>query len=96
MSVLYSKDNDGLFIDCKCGCSDGVKLKISKDDEFYFLMSYVNGKFVSQQKQSILKVLLEKIKKIWFVIRGKDYCYSEICMSKDEFEEFRKFIINTD
>ena len=33
--------------------------------------------------------LKTKLKKIWAIIRNKDFYYSEIIMSKEEFDKFR-------
>jgi hypothetical protein len=92
MAVLKSKDNTALYIGCMCGCNDGVKFKIDKDDyDYYCLMTYTNGNFYAEQ-YGCWQVLCKKIKKIWAIIRNKDYYYSDIIMTKDEFEEFKEYI----
>ena len=94
MAVLKSKDNAALYIDCMCGCDDGVKFKINKEDyDYYCLMTYTNGNFYAEQ-YGCWKVFCKKIKKIWAIIRNKDYYYSDIIMTKDEFEEFKEYINN--
>lgn len=93
---MYSKDNKELIIDCNCSCSEGVKVKIVKEEDYYFYMSYISGKYNTQQEQRIWRVFCNKIKRIWNVIRGKDYCFSEICMSKEDFQEYKKFIADVD
>ena len=95
MAVLYSKDNKDLFIDCNCTCGEGVRIRVVEKDDYFFLMSYVNNSFSIEQEQSCWKVFCKKIKKIWYIIRGKDYLYSEICMTKDEFEEFKNYITSS-
>lgn len=34
----------------------------------------------------------EKIKRIWYIIRGKEYCYFDILIDKDELQEFKEFV----
>lgn len=36
------------------------------------------------------------MKKIWAIIRNKDYYYSEICMTRKDFETFREYINEVD
>lgn len=40
--------------------------------------------------------LKTKLKKIWAIIRNKDFRYSEIVMSKEEFDKFRKALNKVD
>ena len=44
----------------------------------------------SQNKKH--KQIYNKLKRIWFVLRDKDYQYSEFYMSKNEFCEFKEYI----
>ena len=43
MAVLKTLDNSEMIISCKCGCDDGIRLKIEKDEEDYCFMTYVSG-----------------------------------------------------
>jgi hypothetical protein len=93
MAVLKNKDDTELYVDCVCGCNDGIRFKIDKDDfDYYCFMSYTNGNFFREQCNTILGVLLNKLEKIWAIIRNKDYYYSAIVLTKDEFNEFREYI----
>ena len=38
------------------------------------------------------RVFRKKLEKIWAIIRNKDFYYSDVLMTKDEFDEFRKYI----
>ena len=93
MAVLKNKDGTEIYIDCHCGCNDGIRFKIDKDDvDMYCFMTYTSGNFYVEQGDSFLCVFRKKFKKIWAIIRNKDYYYSDISMTKNEFEEFRKYI----
>lgn len=93
MAVLKNKDGKELYVDCCCGCDEGIRFMIDKDDwDYYFFMSYTNGKFYVEQGNIMWGALYKKLRKILAIIRNKDYYYSEIVMTKAEFEEFREYI----
>lgn len=93
MSTLKNKDNTELFIDCNCGCNEGIRFRIDKEDyDYYCFMTYTNGNFYRDQDDTLWKVFYKKLKKIWAIIRNKDFYYAEIFMNKNEFEEFKEYI----
>lgn len=95
MAVLKSRDGTELLIDCCCGCDEGIRLRIDKFDEdidYYCFMSYTNGQFYREQDDKMWIVFCKKLKKIWAIIRNKDYYYAEVTMSKAEFNEFKEYI----
>ena len=55
-------------------------------------ITYLKGHFYSEQDRTLLRVLFWKLKKIWKILIGKDFYYSEIIMTKDEYEEFKGYI----
>ena len=89
MAVFKNFDDDELVISCKCGCDEGIHFRIHdyKDGEYAFV-SFTNGNFYSEQKHP----LREKLKKIWAIIRNKDFYYSDICMTKEDFDQFKEWI----
>ena len=93
MSVMRSEDGKNLIVDCSCGCNDGFRIKIDEyDKDLFALVTYTNGNFYKEQNESFWRVFCKKIKKIWRIIRNKDYCYSEVCMSKEDFKEFQAYV----
>lgn len=93
MAVLRDKSGDNLMVDCFCGCDEGLRIRVNKgDDDSFFLMTYTNGNFYRDQNENFISVIGKKLKKIWAIITNKDYCYSEICMSRDDLNEFKEFI----
>lgn len=93
MAVFRNKDGNQLIVDCNCGCNSGIKIRVDQlDEDMYVLLSYINGNFYSEQDKTLWRLLCEKLKKICAIIRNKDYHYSEICMSKDDFQEFQNYI----
>ena len=93
MAMLRSQNGNNLFIDCDCGCDEGIRFRIDKDDyDYYVFMTYTNGKFYGEQEETFWQVFRKKLKKIWAIVRNKDLYYSEVCMSKNDFAEFREYI----
>lgn len=93
MSILKSDDGKELIVTCSCGCDDGVHIRIDKDmydDYAYF--TYINSNFYHDQEKTIGFVIKQKLKKIWTIIRNKDFYYSDIRMTKKDFEVFREYI----
>ena len=79
--------NSEMIISCKCGCDDGLRIKIEKDEEDYCFMTYLSGNWYKEQAGFI-----KKLKKIWAIIRNKDFYYSEIILNKKDWEEYKKWI----
>ena len=92
MAIMKSKDNNNLVVDCDCGCDEGIRIRVGRDDDSYLIVTYLNGNFYRDQNQSFWRVFCKKCKKIWRIIRSKDYIYSEIIMNKDDFKEFKDYI----
>ena len=92
MAIMKSKDGKNLIVDCSCGCDEGLRIRINEfDKDTYAILTYTSGNFYKDQKNwwCIFKL---KCKKIWHIIKGKDYCYSEILISKEEFKELKEYL----
>lgn len=95
MAVLRNLDGTEMLVDCHCGCDEGIRFRIDKDDmDYYCFMSYTNGNFYREQGETLLGVIGKKLRKVWAIIRNKDFYYAEVTMTKAEFEEFRKYVNN--
>lgn len=82
------KDTKALF--CKCGCNNGVVLKYEQEDGEAFL-SLVASKFYMEQN-NFIKRFVEKCRRIWAVIRNKEFYYFDIWIEKEELQEFKDFV----
>ena len=92
MSVFLNKEETELVLTCNDGCGVAAHIVIDKEDHnFYAFMSYMNGNFYKDQN-GVIRVLVEKLKKIWAIIRNKDIYYSDIIMTKTDFETFKEYI----
>lgn len=50
MAVLKASDNSEMIISCKCGCDDGLMIKIEKDEEDYCFMTYLSGNWYKDRR----------------------------------------------
>lgn len=93
MAVLKSENGEDIMIDCDDGCDEGMRIKILKDNmECYTFLTYTNGKFYRDQDDTVWRVLYKKLRKILAIIRNEDYYYSDIVLSKKDFELFKEYI----
>lgn len=69
----------------------GVHIKIDNSFGDFSFMCFTNGNFYKDQYGS-LGVFKNKCKKIFAIIRNKDYHYSDIVMSKEDFQEFKNYV----
>lgn len=94
MSVLMTDNKKELIVNCKCGCDAGFHIRVDdsdKDYDYYAIMSYTNGNFYTEQ-YGMFSVMCKKAKKIWAIIRNKDFYYSDVAMSKADFKVFKDYI----
>ncbi len=75
---------------CKCGCMDGVVLKADNNDHELSLQ-LVSDNFYFMQGRGKMS-LKEKLKRIWFIITGKEYCYFDILIDEEELQAFKEFV----
>lgn len=104
MAILKSGDGKELIVSCSCGCDEGVHIIIEKDhidgldaktDTFAYV-TCLSGNFYREQEMTILDVVKIKFRKIWAIIHNKDFYYSEVCMTRKDFETFREYINGVD
>lgn len=99
--MCVSKDGEVMIVNekskryktmfCKCGCGNGVIIKSDNDKDFGVSLQLVSNIFYTgyNNRRNSIK---EKIKRIWYIIKGKEYCYFDILIDKDELQEFKEFV----
>lgn len=101
MSVLKSEDDKDLIVTCRCGCDEGLHIRIEKDlpagnidskNDTFCYVTCLNSNWYRDQGKKIRYVVWDKLRKIWAIIRNKDFYYSEILMTRRDFEVFREYI----
>lgn len=94
MAVMISDDKE-LIVTCGCGCEDVIHIRVDdrdKDYDCYAIQTYMNGNWYRDQDDRIFRSVGRKLKKIWAIIRNKDFYYSEITMSSEDFQKYKEYI----
>lgn len=89
-----NKEKDDIVISCSCGCEDGMRFHLyNYDDDKSVGISLLMGKFSFEQYNGF-DLFKKKIKKIFAIIRNKDYYYADILLEGNEWDEFVSTINN--
>lgn len=83
-----------VIVNCNCGCDEAIQIKklvydVKDDDEYY--LSILAGEFGSTQR-GIFRTIGHRLKLAWKMLRGKEYLLTEIVMTKEELEEYKKVL----
>ena len=95
MPVMINREGTDAVVACSCGCDESLRIKVkpfAEEDDSYVILTYASGNFYRDQEYTVWQVIRKKWKKIMCILRNKDYCYSEICMTKEDFREFKAYI----
>lgn len=87
----YYLMNENQFIAfCNCGCGNGVVLKFDNEEDELSVQLVSDNYYTIQTKGKML--FKEKVKRIWYIITGKEYCFFDILMDKNDLQRFKKYI----
>ena len=95
MAVMVSDDKKEMIVTCECGCENAIHIRVDdmdKDYDCYAIQTYINGNWYRDQDDKVLRCIGRKLKKIWAIIRNKDFYYSELTMSREDFKKYKKYI----
>ena len=95
MSVMVSEDKKELIVTCECGCENAIRIRVDdtdKDYDCYAIQTYMNGNWYRDQEDTVIRCIGRKLKKIWAIIRNKDYYYSDVLMSREDFQKYKEYI----
>ena len=95
MSVMISEDKKELIVTCKCGCQDTIHIEVDDKDkyaDYYAIQTILSGNWYREQDDTVLRCIGRKLKKIWAIIRNKDYYYSDVLMSREDFQKYKDYI----
>lgn len=84
-----NKEN-GYVTFCKCGCGNGVIFKFDNEDGELSVHLVSDNYYFKQDKGKMS--FREKLRRIWHIIVGKEYCYFDILIDKNELQEFKEFV----
>ena len=88
------KHTEVVIVNCNCGCDEAIQIKklvydVKDEDEYY--LSILAGEFGSTQR-GIFRTIGHRLKLAWKMLRGKEYLLTEIVMTKEELEEYKKVL----
>jgi hypothetical protein len=95
MSVLMTKDKKEIVITCDCKCGQTFSISIDdtmEEDGYYAFLCFMKNNMDTEYDLNPWRAFKIKMKKLWYVIRGKDYFYSDTVMTREEFEVFKEYI----
>ena len=87
------KDEDVIITTCNCGCGSSIQITTYKDDSDEYYISVCSPKFSSEQV-GIFKLIGTRLKRAWYDLIGKSYLYLDICMNRDELQQFIQKLLN--
>lgn len=95
--IMTNKEKDTVALYCNCGMTDGVFLKVEKDQRKAFGIngidiSLVSDNYYLEQYYSKTKKFKEKLKRIWNIIKGEEYYYFNIWVDPEDIKEFKEFV----
>ena len=89
MAVLKNFDGNELCVNCTWCCDEEIHIKIDKYNTFHYaLLAFTNGKILDAYDFGFIK----KLKKIWAIIFNREFYYADICMTENEFHQFKTWI----
>lgn len=88
---MENKEGGYCSLYCQCGCNDGVVLKSEYDPLLGCDMMLVSDSYYLMQQTTWTR-FKEKCKRIWSILRNKEYCYFSVYMGSDELKEFKEFV----
>lgn len=87
--IYTNKTTNEFIVNCNCGCSDGMEFKFTSDDEInQYYIDLIASKFYTEQNTGWARFKWT-VKKIWKIVRGKDFYYSEIILNEERWNEFK-------
>ena len=95
MAVLMTKDKKEIIVTCNCGCMASYHICVDddwKDYDYYAFLCFMKSNDDTEYDKNPWRAFKIKMRKIWCILRGKDYCYSDTLMTKAEFEVFKEYV----
>ena len=91
--ILSNEDKDLKIIiaNCNCGCDEAIQIKKLDEDNSEYYLSILAGEFGSTQR-GIFRTIGHRLKLALKMLAGKEYRLTEIVMTKEELDEYKKVL----
>jgi hypothetical protein len=76
---------------CDCGCGKLQFTRWEDDKDFALFIEYFYPMFYAKQ-QNIFSVLVERLKFVWFILRGKEYSLYDLVLTEDDLKRFKEWV----
>lgn len=83
-----------VIVNCNCGCDEAIqikKFKFDEQEEEEYYLSILAGEFGSTQR-GIFRTIGHRLKLAWKMLLGKEYLLTEIVLTNNEFEEYKRVL----
>ena len=77
-----------VFVECECGTHLIEFLGFEDDTEAY--INFYTDNFYGKQKENIFKRIYTKLKRIWYIMRDRQYVFEEIVIAQKDIDEIIK------
>jgi hypothetical protein len=94
MSVFLTEDKKEIIVTCNDKCEQSFHICVDEEDDMdmYAWMVFLKADFDTLQDMTPWRAFCLKWKKIWMILRGKDYCYSDVMMTKEDFMKVIEYV----
>ena len=83
-----------VIVNCNCGCDEAIqikKFKFDEQEEEKYYLSILAGEIGSTQR-GIFRTIGHRLKLAWKMLLGKEYLLTEIVLTNNEFEEYKRVL----
>jgi len=77
------------FVPCDCYCNIIAIDFIDEKDGCLYVSNYVSSFY---EKQGILSNLANRIKLLWFILRGKEFSLYDVVIDKEMLQDFKEWV----
>lgn len=88
MAVLMSEDKKDIIFTCACHCNNSCRITLDEWDgnTFAYMVYSCASHFREHNNRR------RKAKKIWQILKGEDYCYTDLILTKEDWIVFKDWV----
>ena len=96
--VCSELNTNNFTVSCNCGCQEGMEFRFEKETDYItdhedkavteYYISLSTSKWDADQEHGFER-LKYVLRKIWTIVRGKDFYYSEIVLTSEQWKQFK-------
>lgn len=91
--MVYKTENcNSLIVNCSCRCGDGLEFTISNFNNVAEVWMTQTTYSWNTENTTFWNRFKLKLKRLWSVLCNREYYYTEIILSKDDFSTFVEYV----